>query len=234
MDDGREVQTAVVQFDPQDEYAQMHDDNPDMDDETARRYEREGVAHGGHDDTVALVPKMAGSSYPGANHRAEQLEFTVPFSMARDLPWLVAGSSLNDNQYSALTELLNRFFRDYGDAGTYKQFLQYLDDPALKEELHESGRARGDLRRGETPGPRRAERRVRPGRPADNRTRPPARPPRRADGRADLPPLGLRPHRQSYWPSPACSSTRSSRTTRTTTASRRRRSSSGWTRRTTS
>ncbi|ELZ76219.1 hypothetical protein C456_05315, partial [Haloferax volcanii DSM 14919] len=80
MDDGREVQTAVVQFDPQDEYAQMHDDNPDMDDETARRYEREGVAHGGHDDTVALVPKMAGSSYPGANHRAEQLEFTVPFS----------------------------------------------------------------------------------------------------------------------------------------------------------
>ncbi|WP_430639020.1 ATP-binding protein [Haloferax volcanii] len=140
MDDGREVQTAVVQFDPQDEYAQMHDDNPDMDDETARRYEREGVAHGGHDDTVALVPKMAGSSYPGANHRAEQLEFTVPFSMARDLPWLVAGSSLNDNQYSALTELLNRFFRDYGDAGTYKQFLQYLDDPALKEELHESGR----------------------------------------------------------------------------------------------
>ncbi|MEF8857122.1 MAG: DUF87 domain-containing protein, partial [Haloplanus sp.] len=28
MDDGREVATAVVQFDPQDEYAQMHDDNP--------------------------------------------------------------------------------------------------------------------------------------------------------------------------------------------------------------
>ncbi|MFC7128583.1 ATP-binding protein [Haloferax chudinovii] len=140
MDDGREVQAAVVQFDPQDEYAQMHDDNPDMDAETARRYEREGVAHGGHDDTVALVPKMAGSSYPGANHRAEQLKFTIPFSMARDLPWLVAGSSLNDNQYPALIELLNRFFRDYGDAGTYKQFLKFLDDPALKEELHESGR----------------------------------------------------------------------------------------------
>ncbi|KAB1187704.1 MULTISPECIES: ATP-binding protein [Haloferax] len=140
MDDGREVQTAVVQFDPQDEYAQMHDDNPDMDDETARRYEREGIAHGGHDDTLALVPKMAGSSYAGSNHRSEQLEFTIPFSMARDLPWLVAGSSLNDNQYPALLELLNRFFRDYGDSGTYREFLTFLDDPALKEELDESGR----------------------------------------------------------------------------------------------
>jgi len=36
--------------------------------------------------------------------------------------------------------LLNRFFRDYGDSGTYSQFLSYLDDPALKEELDESGR----------------------------------------------------------------------------------------------
>ncbi|WP_411967096.1 ATP-binding protein [Haloferax sp. YSSS75] len=140
MDDGREVQTAVVQFDPQDEYAQMHDDNPGMDADTARRYEREGIAHGGHDDTLALVPKMAGSSYPGSNHRAEQLEFTIPFSMARDLPWLVAGSSLNENQYPALLELLNRFFRSYGDGGTYREFLTFLDDPALKEELDESGR----------------------------------------------------------------------------------------------
>ncbi|KAB1198380.1 MULTISPECIES: ATP-binding protein [Haloferax] len=139
MDDGREVQAAVVQFDPQDEYAQMHDDNPDMETDIARRYEREGIAHGGHDDTLALVPKMGGASYPGSNHRAEQLEFTIPFSMASDMPWLVAGSSLNDNQYAALLELLNRFFRNYGGGGTYREFLTFLDDRALKEELDESG-----------------------------------------------------------------------------------------------
>jgi len=56
------------------------------------------------------------------------------------MPWLVAGSGLNENQYPALLTLLNRFFRDYGDSGTYSQFLSYLDDPALKEELDESGR----------------------------------------------------------------------------------------------
>ena len=142
MDDGRDVRPAVVQFDPQDEYAQMHDDNPALDDEFARQLDREGVAHGGHDDTVCLVPKEANVSYGGDNHRAEQVEFTVPFSMVDeyDMPWLVAGSGLNDNQYPALLTLLNRFFRDYGDDGTYREFCSYLDDPGLKEELHESGR----------------------------------------------------------------------------------------------
>ncbi|WP_081927187.1 ATP-binding protein [Halobellus rufus] len=140
MDDGRSARLAVVQFDPQDEYAQMHDDNPAMDDATARRYEREGIVHGGHDDTVALIPKEDGVPYGGDNHRAEQLEFTIPFSMARDRPWLVAGSSLNENQYPALVQLLNRFFREYGDGGTYAEFLTFLDDPAMKEELDESGR----------------------------------------------------------------------------------------------
>ena len=140
MDDGRDARLAVVQFDPQDEYAQMHDDNPGMDDATARRYEREGVAHGGHDDTVALVPKEDGVPYGGDGHHAEQLEFTIPFSMARDRPWLVAGSSLNENQYPALVHLLNRFFREHGNSGTYDEFLTFLDNPALREELDESGR----------------------------------------------------------------------------------------------
>lgn len=142
MDDGREVSPAVVQFDPQDEYAQMHDDNPDLDADFARDLDREGVAYGGHDDTIALVPKEAGVSYGGDNHRAEQVEFTIPFSMVDEynMPWLVAGSGLNDNQYPALMTLLGRFFRDYGQSGTYDQFCSFLDDPGLKEELHESGR----------------------------------------------------------------------------------------------
>jgi hypothetical protein len=140
MDDGREVAPAVVQFDPQDEYAQMHDDNPALDGETARRLDREGIAYGGHDDTVAFVPDVGGSSYPGEGHRAEQATFTIPFSMTRSRPWLVAGASLNDNQYNALRELLDRFFRQAGDEGTYDQFTTFLDDPGLKEELHENGR----------------------------------------------------------------------------------------------
>jgi hypothetical protein len=134
-DDGRDAQTAVVVFDPQDEYAQLHDDNPALDAEQARRLDREGVAYGGHDDTVALIPQEQGVSYPGEGHRAEQVPFTIPFSVVDDydMPWLIAGASLNDNQYGALNHLLNRFFRNY-DLGTYEQFLSFLDDPALREE----------------------------------------------------------------------------------------------------
>ncbi|AFO59099.1 MULTISPECIES: ATP-binding protein [Natrinema] len=141
MADGREVSPAVVQFDPQDEYAQMHDDNPDLDGEFARRLEREGIAYGGHDDTTAFIPKVGSASYAAGHHRAEQVEFTIPFSMVHDNPWLVAGSGLNDNQYGALTTvLLPRFRKQYGNGGTYEEFTTFLDDPALREELDESGR----------------------------------------------------------------------------------------------
>ncbi|WP_394741169.1 ATP-binding protein [Natronococcus roseus] len=140
MEDGRTVGPAVVQFDPQDEYAQMHDDNPDLDDEFARRLEREGVAHGGVADTTAFVPKVGDASYSAGHHRAECVEFTIPFSMCKSRPWLVSGGSLNDNQYGALTYLLDRFFTGAGNDGSYAGFKSFLDDPALREELDESGR----------------------------------------------------------------------------------------------
>jgi DNA helicase HerA-like ATPase len=137
---GPERRAAVVQFDPQDEYAQMHDDNPDAGASDVREWETQGLAHGGHDDTVAFVPKVGNATYAADHHAAEQISFTIPFSMVRSNPWLVASSGLNDNQYGALTLLLDRFFRDYGNDGTYEEFCSFLDDPALKEELDESGR----------------------------------------------------------------------------------------------
>ncbi len=140
-DDGRSVAPALVQFDPQDEYAQMHDDNPEIDADYERRLDREGIAHGGVDDTKAFVPKVGDATYAAAHHGAEQVEFTIPFSMVFENPWLVAGSGLNDNQYGALVGvLLPQLKRRYGTDATYGEFRTFLDDPALKEELDESGR----------------------------------------------------------------------------------------------
>jgi DNA helicase HerA-like ATPase len=59
--------------------------------------------------------------------------------MVESRPWLVAGAGLNDNQYQGLTNLLDRFFRQHGNEGTYARFRSFLDDPALREELHEGG-----------------------------------------------------------------------------------------------
>jgi DNA helicase HerA-like ATPase len=61
--------------------------------------------------------------------------------MVRGNPWLVAGGGLNENQYPALTDvLIPRFFDSHGPDATYEEFLTFLDDPALKEELDASGR----------------------------------------------------------------------------------------------
>ena len=140
LSDGRERKPAVVQFDPQDEYAQMHDDNDQITKEDQRRWEREDIAYGGYDNTIAFVPKIKGTTYDTKGHRAEQRRFTIPFSMVRQNQWLVAGGDLNNNQYQAIRLLLKRFFDQFGNSGTYAQFKQFLEDPALREELSESGK----------------------------------------------------------------------------------------------
>lgn len=140
LPDGREQRPAMVIFDPQDEYAQMHEDTSELSDGDRRRLEQEGIAYGGHEDTVAFVPQVGGATYQGGSHRAEQIPFTISFSMVQDNEWLVAGAGLNDHQYQGLGHLLDRFFTQYGDSGTYAEFRSFLDDPALREELDESGR----------------------------------------------------------------------------------------------
>ncbi|MFB6310729.1 MAG: ATP-binding protein [Salinirussus sp.] len=137
--EARTVRPAVVVFDPQDEYAQMHDDGT-YPAEFTDRCERESIAYGGHEDTLAFVPAVGDTTYAADHHRAEQVPFTIPFSMVGDNPWLIAGSGLNDNQYNALAyELLPRFREAHGPNGTYDAFVDFLDDLGLREQLDETG-----------------------------------------------------------------------------------------------
>ena len=136
---GRTPRAAVVQFDPQDEYAQMHDDNPDLTEATRRDLDAQGIAYDGHEDTVAFVPKVGTARYSAGHHRAEQQPFTIPFSMVSSNRWLLAGGKLNDNQYNALDLLLDRFFEERSGETTYDAFKKFLDDPTLRAELDETG-----------------------------------------------------------------------------------------------
>jgi len=136
--DGADRRPAVVVFDPQNEYAQMHDD-PEVDDETRRRWEAEGVEYGGYDDTTAFVPDVAGFEYD-ANHRAPQIEFSVPFEMARENTWLLAGAELSENQSMALDTLLRDYFREENDDPTYAAFSEFVMDPSRAEYYIDSGR----------------------------------------------------------------------------------------------
>ncbi|MDY6779403.1 MAG: ATP-binding protein [Halobacteria archaeon] len=129
---------AVVVFDPQNEYSQMHDDNPEVSKEDERSWETQGVAYGGYDETTTFVPKVDGFDYD-ANHRAPQIEFSVPFEMVRENVWLLAGGALNENQLRGLKTLVRDFFDQAGDP-TYADFSEFIDDPSRREMYHENGR----------------------------------------------------------------------------------------------
>ncbi|MFB6112179.1 MAG: helicase HerA domain-containing protein, partial [Halobacteriaceae archaeon] len=135
----REPRAAVVQFDPQDEYAQMHDDNPSAGDAERRQWERQNIAYGGVEDTLAFIPDVAGARYGADHHRAEQVRFSIPFEMVEDQPYLATGGGLNENQYPALLVLLDLYFGQT-ETPTYDGFCSFLDDQALRAELDESGR----------------------------------------------------------------------------------------------
>lgn len=130
MPDGRSVPPAVVIVDPQDEYAQLHDDNPALSDEFRRQLRREDIAFGGVDDTKVLVPVAEGTKYSPRDHRAEQVPITIPFELVRSNHWLIAGSRLNDKQLNALSELLRRYFHQ-ADQPTYRDFVDFLDDDTV-------------------------------------------------------------------------------------------------------
>lgn len=138
MPDGRSVPPAIVIVDPQDEYAQLHDDNPDLNKETRRRLTREGIAYGGVPETKALVPVVEGARYSPQGHRAEQLPITIPFGLVEHNHWLLAGGHLNDKQFNALSELLRTYFHR-SETPTYRDFVEYLKDDSVVASFTEGG-----------------------------------------------------------------------------------------------
>ncbi|MFP4632262.1 MAG: ATP-binding protein [Halobacteriales archaeon] len=135
-DDTVSRKPALVVIDPQNEYASLHDD-PDVDRDTRREWEAEGIHHGGHPETTAFVPDVEGYDYD-AGHRAPQREFSVPFEMVRYNHWLLAGGALNENQLRGLERLLDDYF-DGADQPTYDGFSRFLDDTERRERYDERG-----------------------------------------------------------------------------------------------
>ncbi|MFP4628818.1 MAG: ATP-binding protein [Halobacteriales archaeon] len=144
MPDGRRRRPAVVVVDPQDEYAQLHDDNPTLDDATRRRLRRERIAHDGVDDTTVFVPDVADTSYAANAHRAEQVRFSLPFELVRRNRWLIAGGRLNERQHGALDRLVPAYFDRHGADPTYAGFVEFVEsDPEVHDmvasgQIHES------------------------------------------------------------------------------------------------
>ena len=137
---------CLVIMDPQDEYSQLYEDG-NLSDRDRFDFESERVAHGGVKSTKTFTAKVDGERYAGKS-RAEQVEFTIPFSFVRDNPWILETAELTENQRNGLEILIADYFKDAKNKNltpTYLGFKTFVEDPFRKEEytvntdkIHES------------------------------------------------------------------------------------------------
>ena len=126
-------------MDPQDEYSQLFEDNETLTDENNFKFESEKVAYGRVQSTKAFVAKINGQNYPGDNTRAEQIEFTIPFSLVEHNSWLIAAAGMSELQYIGLEVLLGDFFKSKVSY-TYRNFIDHISNEGTRSYYVDSGK----------------------------------------------------------------------------------------------
>ena len=121
---------CLVIMDPQDEYSQMFEDNPDISSGDEYNFKSENVDFGRCANTKTFVAKVAGHSYDGKS-RAEQVEFTIPFELVRNNLWLITPVGMTELQYTGLELLVEDYFKR-GGSHTYGGFVDHIDDEGTR------------------------------------------------------------------------------------------------------
>ena len=121
---------CLVIMDPQDEYSQMFEDNPEITPGDEFNFKSENVDFGRCGNTKTFVAKVAGHSYDGKS-RAEQVEFTIPFELVRNNLWLITPVGMTDLQYTGLELLVEDYFKK-GGSHTYSGFVDLIDDESTR------------------------------------------------------------------------------------------------------
>ena len=130
---------CLVIMDPQDEYSQFFEDNETLTEDDKFRLESEKVTYGRVQSTKAFVAKVDGQRYPGDKSRAEQIEFTIPFSLVKHNPWLIAAAGMSELQYIGLEVLLGDFFKS-SVPHTYLNFINHIDNEGTRSYYVDSGK----------------------------------------------------------------------------------------------
>lgn len=116
----------VVILDPENEYSEMRDDNPQLGDESelVNRLERQGIAVGGVDSLETFVPDVGNTNAPATG---ESRDLTIPFTLVEKRPQLLMPYEPTEVTRGALENCIRAFFNDDDvDATTYDGFIQYL------------------------------------------------------------------------------------------------------------
>lgn len=127
-DDVRDRALNICIIDPEDEYVELRNDNPNLSAEKARELEQRGIEVGGLGDYFEAFAPITGDSTPGVD---DVRTFGIPFSIVEGRPQLLLSASPPDPTYIAIRDVLDAYFRqfneDSNDEPTYRDFEQWLD-----------------------------------------------------------------------------------------------------------
>ncbi len=114
----------LVILDPENEYSEMRNDNPELrnEDELVERLERQGIEVGGIDNFETFIPDIGNTNAPTTR---ESRNLTIPFSLVEHRPQLLMPYKPTEVTRGALENCIQAYFDDT-DAPTYDGFLQYL------------------------------------------------------------------------------------------------------------
>lgn len=116
----------LVILDPENEYFEMRNDNPELqnEDELIERLERQGIEIGGIDNFETFIPEIGNTHAPTTG---ESRNLTIPFSIVEHRPQLLMPYKPTEVTRGAFENCIDAYFSDT-DSPTYDGFLQYLRD----------------------------------------------------------------------------------------------------------
>ncbi len=121
-------------IDPDNEYWGLKDDSPHLttNDEEIVNLKAIGGKVGGVGSRLnVFAASEEGKKYAGSDRYTN---FTIPFELVQDFPYLIAGGELNEMQYDGLVRLVTEFFKT-GPVKTYTKFQKFVEDEANTEKF---------------------------------------------------------------------------------------------------
>lgn len=135
-DETQRSRLNVVVFDPENEYWQMRDDNPELTDDQRETLRGQNIEFDGIDDLEVFIPEVANTRAPSTG---ESQSLTIPFSVVRDEPRLVMPfEETSDVTRGAIEDCLSAYFECFEDDSgwpardvedpRYEDFVNFLHD----------------------------------------------------------------------------------------------------------
>lgn len=126
-DDVRSRYLNLFVIDPEDEYVEMRDDNPELSQEKIEELDNKDIAVGGLGDDLQVFAPVTSNSQPTLDNIRT---FSIPFSIVEDRPQLLLSSRAKDPTFNALRDILNAYFdqfdEDSGHEPTYEGFKSWF------------------------------------------------------------------------------------------------------------